>query len=317
VFKKLYLTYNSNVLEDGYFSQLQRQMAIYAITKKYGLSYYYTPISNVVITPLDPYQTKTEEENYISRYNEIYNFAEGSKKIKFTRTVEIHTPTFYSIFKEGLRSIFYPGKVLIKIVIPYRIIEKAPENYSYAVDHILPSFKPIKNKSTIVMHIRKGCLESHVTPGENSPRALSTQYFISVLNYMLESKIQLQSASLTIVTDAPENDFYYKPISEQKYLWEQFNYLENINGIKLSGHSFNEIKEYFPGEVNIIRGGDAQVAVSIMRVADYLIMSRSSMSYIGALLNNTGTIYYPPDFWHKPLKKWIKVSSFIDSNFKK
>jgi hypothetical protein len=312
VFKKLYLTYNSNVLEDGYFSQLQRQMAIYAIARRYGFSYHYTPISNVTITPLDPYQTIAEVNNYISKCNETYNFAESSAQIKFTRTVEIHTPTLYSIFKEGFRSIFCSGKVLIKIVIPYRIIEKAPENYSYAVDHVLPNFKPVKNRSTVVMHIRKGFLESHVTPGENSPRALSTQYFIAVLKYISESNLQSQSTSLTIVTDAAEEDFYYMPVSKQKNKWEEFNYLEDINGVKVSGHSFKEIKDYFPGEINIIRGGDAQAAVSLMRVADYLIMSRSSMSYVGALLNTTGTIYYPPDFWHKPLKKWIKVSSFID-----
>ncbi len=316
MFKKLYLTYNSNVLQDGYFSQLQRQMAIYAIARRYGLSYHYTPISNLTITALDPYQTEAEVKNYISKCNEIYNFVESPGKIQFTRVVEIHTPTLYSIFKEGFRSIFCSGKVLIKIVIPYRIIEKAPENYSYAVDHVLPNFKPIENKSTVVMHIRKGFSESHVTPGENSPRALSTQYFMAVLKYMSESNLQTQSTSLTIVTDAPEDDFHYMPVSEQKHILEEFNYLENIEGIKVSGHSFDEIREYFPGEVNIIRGGDAHAAVSIMRVADYLIMSRSSMSYVGALLNTTGTIYYPPDFWHKPLKRWIKVSSFIEYHSK-
>ncbi len=310
--KKLYLTYDSDVLKDGYFSQLQRQMAIYAIAKRYGFSYHYTPISNLTITPLDPYQTKNEEKKFISRCNKIYNFAESSAKIEFTRVVEMHTPTFYSIFKEVFRSIFFSGKVLIKIVIPYPIIEKAPENYSYAVKLVLPNFKPVQNKPSIVMHVRKGFLESHVTPGEISPRALSTHYFIAVLKYISELNLQLKSTSLTIVTDAPEFDFYYKPVSEQKYLWTEFNYLKNTKGVKVSGHSFNEIRDYYPGEINIIRGGDAQAAVSLMRVADHLIMSRSSMSYVGALLNTSGIIYYPPDFWHKPLKKWIKVSSFID-----
>jgi len=38
-------------------------------------------------------------------------------------------------------------------------------------------------------------------------------------------------------------------------------------------------------------------------------MSRSSVSYVGALLNSEGKIYYPPDFWHNPLKKWVKIST--------
>lgn len=312
MFKKLYLTYNSDVLQDGYFSQVQRQMAIYAIARRYSFSYHYTPISKLTITPLDPYQTESDMKNYISKYNRIYNFVESSEKFHFTKVVEIHTPTLYSIFKEGFRSIFCRGKVLIKIVIPYRIIEKSPEIYSYAVDRVLPNFKPEKNKFKLVMHIRKGFSESHITAGENSARALSTQYFLDVLKFIFDSNLQSQFTSLTIVTDAPENDFHYIPVSEQKHILEEFNYLESKEGIKVFGHSFDEIKKYFPGEINIIRGGDAQAAVSIMMVADCLIMSRSSMSYVGALLNTTGTIYYPPDFWHKPLKKWIKVASFID-----
>jgi hypothetical protein len=312
MFKKVYLTYDPDVLQDGYFSQLQRQLAIYSIAKKYNFSYYFTPVSNVTITPLDPYQTKNEETSYITAYNKIYNFGEGLKKNKFAKIVEIHTPTLHSIFWEWIKSIFTSGNVLIKIVIPYRIIEKAPENYSYAINHVLTNFDSEQKKFDIVMHIRKGCLESHITPGENSPRALSTQYFISVLTHIFQLNLELKSTSLTIVTDAPENDFYYEPIGEQKYLWEQFKYLENMKGVKVSGHSFNEIKQYFSGEVSIIRGGDAQQAISIMRAADHLVMSRSSMSYVGALLNTTGTIYYPPDFWHKPLKKWVKVSDFID-----
>lgn len=312
MFKKIYLTYNPKVLQDGYFSQLQRQLAIYAVAKRYKFSYYFTAISDVTITPLDPYQTKMEVDSYTSEYNKIYEIRENFDEIEFVKIIEINSPSLYQIYWEGIKSVFIAGKVLVKIVLPYRIIEKSPEIYSYAIKRVVSNVIHVENKSSIVMHIRKGCLESHITPGESAPRALSTSYFIAVLSHIMKSKSFTTPISLTIVTDAPEADYYYEPVIEQKHLWKQFEYLELKNKVKVSGHSFNEIKEFFPGKVKVIRGGDAQQAVSIMKQADHLVMSRSSMSYVGALLNTSGTIYYPPDFWHKPLKDWIEVAKVVD-----
>jgi hypothetical protein len=39
--------------------------------------------------------------------------------------------------------------------------------------------------------------------------------------------------------------------------------------------------------------------------SDILVTSRSSFSYIAAILND-GEIYYLP-FWHKPKKNWIII----------
>lgn len=319
MFQRVYLTYNPNVLQDGYFSQLQRQLAIYSVAKRFKFSYYHTLVSNVTITPLDPYQTKNESNDFTSRYNKIYNFRGDFNAVSFAKVIEIDSPNLLQIYWEGFKSFFSRKTILIKIVLPYRIIERIPEIYSYAVRDLKPkvdSSKKIKhypseNKPSIVMHIRKGCLESHITPGENAPRALSTSYFIGVLRHIMISKSFSKSISLIILTDAPESDFYYEPITEQKHLWNQFEYLEVKSKIKVSGHNFKEITEIYPGEVKIIRGGDAHQAVSIMKEATHLVMSRSSMSYVGALLNSKGRIYYPPNFWHKPLKSWIQVAKLL------
>ena len=103
----------------------------------------------------------------------------------------------------------------------------------------------------------------------------------------------------------PENDVYYKPLDKDKKEWEQFDRYKGDSGILIQGHKFEIILEYFEGNCKIIRGGDIDKAIDIIRTAGYFVMSRSSMSFVGALLNTEGKIYYPPNFWHKPLRKWI------------
>jgi hypothetical protein len=41
--------------------------------------------------------------------------------------------------------------------------------------------------------------------------------------------------------------------------------------------------------------------------ADVLVMSRSSFSFVGALLNTKGTIIYPTERWHQAMPHWLRV----------
>jgi hypothetical protein len=50
--------------------------------------------------------------------------------------------------------------------------------------------------------------------------------------------------------------------------------------------------------------GDPIKALEGMCTADVLIMSRSSFSYVAAILSKQGIIIYHP-FWHSPLPEWV------------
>jgi hypothetical protein len=45
-----------------------------------------------------------------------------------------------------------------------------------------------------------------------------------------------------------------------------------------------------------------------LATADVLVMSRSSFSYVGAILNKTGIVMYHP-FWHSALSSWLTVDA--------
>ena len=53
--------------------------------------------------------------------------------------------------------------------------------------------------------------------------------------------------------------------------------------------------------------GDPIEALEAMATADLLMMSRSSFSYVAAILNEEGIVIYHP-FWHSPLPEWIVAS---------
>ena len=44
-----------------------------------------------------------------------------------------------------------------------------------------------------------------------------------------------------------------------------------------------------------------------LATADVLVMSRSSFSYVAAILNRDGAVMYHP-FWHRAPSSWITVA---------
>jgi hypothetical protein len=194
----------------------------------------------------------------------------------------------------------------VRITNPYKIIEKRTSIYRFASEIISIDKPSISKSNQIVAHIRRGIAIEHISPGENFSRMLEEDYYIKVLSKIcVDNK---QKYKLLILTDAPESDQHYKPILKDELKWNQYSTYHSEKGIKISGHKFESIKNFFPGEVEIHRGGDLIEAWKSMASASHFIMSRSSMSYVGAIANSSGKIYYPPRFWHKPLKNWVRIS---------
>jgi hypothetical protein len=132
---------------------------------------------------------------------------------------------------------------------------------------------------------------------------MSESYFLGKLS-QIENNLGKLPSRILILTDAPQTEVYYSPPSNQVGLWEDTpSFREGI--MHVHANVFPALMNRYP-DLRIISGGDPIDALKIMSQADYLIMSRSSLSYLGALLNRNGTIFFPPDFWHKPLKGWKK-----------
>jgi len=307
---KIFLTYNNKEIQDGYFAQLQRVIAIRAIAIKYKFSYFHSEIINLIPTQLDSFQSELQIQNYLDNINKKYAYKSDSFDTEFEKTIDILAPTIKKLFLLKIRNLLSKESILVRITIPYRIIEKNPDSYMKSIDLISnKNDNYTVDKQSIVIHARRGVAIQHVVPGEKIVRALDDNYFLTIINQIVNKSRTTSKFDLVILTDAPESDVFYKPLTKDKNAWQQFDKYNSEHGILIQGHKFKNIIENFKGNCTIIRGGDIDKSLDIIRTAGHFIMSRSSMSYVGALLNSEGKIYYPPDFWHNPLKKWIKIST--------
>jgi hypothetical protein len=309
---KLTLTYDSENIVDSTGAHLQRIFGIYALSKFFRIQYLHSGIKKLLVQPLDPFQTDTEILNYLNRVNEEYNLpSKGDFPKKFDIEITVIRMTLKKIVKLKMRAFFQQKMILVKVQNPNLLAERFHKSYLHVRDY----FESAHIKDTvdtdsknIVLHIRRGSNGGDILPGELSPRMLSNRYYLSVLESIVHEYCNgSNNICLTIITDVPTSDIVFQPIAIQKELWASEPRLIN-GGVEIKGDNFSEfgIKELSGFEV--LSGGDPLIAITKMREADFFVMSRSSLSYIGGILNSNGVIFYPPNFWHKPLPGWVKVN---------
>jgi len=308
---KLYLKYDPKAITDGYFAQLQRQIGIFSITKIFRCEYLHCAIEELTVTQLDDFQTREQIDSFLDEMNSIYNLPSSKKSPNNPKEIKQISLTLKELFILRLSTFISRRDTVISLAIPYGVIERKffINQLQKTINHFPKIESKLTDQKTIVMHIRRGVKIEHIVPGENNPRVLTDEYFLNVSKKIIEKNKMFNNFALVILTDAPGDNIIYKPVPKDKEVWEkEFDRFKNNDGIEIEGHRFSAFIDTFKTSVQILRGGNLQTCLEIMATADHFIMSRSSMSYVGALLNKNGVIYYPPNFWHKPLKNWMKIS---------
>ena len=94
------------------------------------------------------------------------------------------------------------------------------------------------------------------------------------------------------------------------------HFLNTIDSIRRShpGARFHIFSDGDPELFECFKADDTTLCINTsikdtytrMVYSDILVTSKSSFSYVAALLRDEGEVYYTP-FWHKPASKWIKI----------
>lgn len=94
------------------------------------------------------------------------------------------------------------------------------------------------------------------------------------------------------------------------------HFLDIINSIRKShpGAKFHIFSDGDPELFECFKANDTTLHINTslmdtytrMVFSDILVMSKSSFSYVAALLREHGEVYYTP-FWHRPASSWIKI----------
>jgi len=298
----IHVRFDASAAKDGTGAQLQRQLSIYALSNYFGFSYSHAEIEQVAVHALDPFQTDILYRDYLDELNSFIRYPKRSDgadvESKFLRIDLL----FWNFLLLLLRNRVRQSSRFISILDPYPITEFCPTSI-FSIRSSLKVHHKNLNKLDhpyLALHYRQGVGGFAIYPGQNISRETS----LSQIEPLIESIIRTEpKLNIVVLTDAPASPTYFKPMSLQQTLWEDTpGYRDGLMTIKPK--AFDHLSTKFGVPVQVIRGGNPLEAIEMMAQADYLIMGKSSLSFFGGVLNLSGQVYYPRNFWHRPMAHW-------------
>jgi hypothetical protein len=296
----LVLTYD-NTRTDGVGAQLHRTYGIYAISRLLGASYLHSPLAGVGYQGLAALEVNAGDPGFHHEFNELFQIKSDAPLAEDAHTVFL--PSISIAVFQQLAAMFdtrgAAGRpTLVRIVMPFGVADRYPDCYEVCKEiSPFPPPAPVHEGRTVrvAVHVRRG--ELFVV---DSDRMLPNGYYIAVAqriarlleaggrNYQIELYTEVPSAEVVV---EPERHGISSRITAPVVLTPEMCRLEEFTALPNLVHRVNG------RAIECIRG---------MATADILVMSRSSLSYLGAILNRTGIVLYHP-FWHRAPSSWMTV----------
>lgn len=304
---KLILTYDNSTKPDGVGAQIQRVLAIRSLTHNLGLGYLHTGIDSVAVHPLDPYQSQAELDDFLKELNFVFDIESTvSLDSSVAKESKVRSLTFTALLVNVMNSFVQKKTILLKCLEPYTVSDLDPRIY-VGIRDFLPNFEPINHDVfTLGIHYRRGVGGMAVQKGESISRELNANYFTEIANKVSRDRLPA-TTKILLYTDAPKNDLEFLPPPGQSDLWMNSPRFEN-GVMSVLGADPEILFSSLDTAPKVIQGGNPLQAIRELAGSDVLIMSRSSFSYIAAILNTRGQIYFPKSFWHTPMIGWKVVS---------
>ena len=301
----LTLTYDSIPHTDGIGAQTERILGIYLWAKKLNLGYYHSGITDLVEPYSNSWNMAEHKDLILKKINEKvllpHTTRDGFEVISTYRRLNRRITLL-----KYLESLVKRKRVLLKVLYVPRA--------NFGKEIVLPlNTKPKENGpiKSIVIHIRN----AEGRYGVYDRRNLEIGYYLKILDLLRSDLDELRvNYSVTVLTDIGIEDFELRisEIPEDK-LWIYSLTEEQLQmpTITFKGKNYKELYFKEDDSVEVIQGGDPLVALEIMENADFLVMSRSSMSSIGGCLNRNGLIIQPPDWIYAKNKRWTNARDLI------
>jgi hypothetical protein len=290
------VTYDNEKHTDGAGAQLQRIFGIYAIARLLRIVYIHSPLLKLDYQGLSALESNSSNANIVSEYNQQFRISSDAdlpEKYEVRHFVDVSLKQLMQLRKEAKKKKTF---ILAKILYPYGITDVYPECYEVVKD--ISAFANVLSSSVIriAIHIRRG--ELFVV---DSHRMLPNEYYVAVIQEIRAILDRLDlDCEFELYTEVPQKAFTVSPvhhgianrIADPIVVDPKSNKIEDFDSIP-------NLKKFVNTDpIETLKG---------MSSANILVMSHSSFSYLASILNRQGIIMYH-DFWHKPLKKWLRVS---------
>lgn len=306
---ELTITNDTKSKIDGVGAQLQRLVSTIALCRHIGIPFLQQDIRDVTVHPLDPFQDSLSKSVFVDKVNKLFKSMDQSfDHSRHSTFIKCSSLTSIDLIKVIFRGIFSKENIVIEIVEPYQITNYY-RNICINLIRYFPgwldfvnNFKDRVRSDVIYIHYRQGAGGYAVYPGQKLSRELPITFYFNKVNKILSSSPLPKK--ILVFTDAPKNSFEYIPLNEQLFHWEGMpGFTKEV--LHIDGNNLEDKFSALGINVEIIRGGDPLEALAIMSSAMFLITSRSSLSYLAALFNNSGHIYPAEGFWHPTPSSWL------------
>ena len=294
----LYLTYDNEALADGAGAQIQRILSIHLIAKHYGVGYIHNGIARMTYQGAKCLEENKSDPEQMSGYNTLIQLPSDPAPPTFDAAYKVFdiSPELIAEYKDK------PQSTLFIIRFAGTLIDANPSlllqpilNFPWAQR---PSLKgrPIQ----VAVHVRRG--ELFVV---DSDRMLPNSYYVECIKaisslfqkYSLPFEIHLHTEVLTkSILVTPSHHGICERVKDPKLVTPEDSHMEDFEGIPNLILHINE----HPIE-----------ALKALTASDVLIASRSSFSYIAAIMKKGGVIFFHP-FWHSLAPEWIPTRSGKD-----
>lgn len=287
-------TYANDFLCDGAGSQLQRIYGVYGLSRMLNVSYYHSPLKEIGYQGMTALEKNENSLELLERYNQLFHIPS-----------DVELPLEYVSVscmigdKKFLADIVHEAKekkdqfFLIRMAFTTPFTDKHPEVFRYAKEN-----SPFKKKDSstfrIAIHVRLGDL-----PIAHRDRIIPNFHYVDVVQEVSEI---LKAFHIPFVCEL-HTEFPTKPL----LVTPQHHGMENRfhGAVMLTPEQYDlsdfEVLPHLKKHFN----EDPLETLEAFATADLFIMSRSSFSYLPAILNQTGAMVYFP-FWHPPLLGWLQ-----------
>ncbi len=295
----LILSYdNESRILDGAGSQLQRIYGVYALSRFLGASYIHTPLKSIPYQGLLSLERNQLDPDLVNSYNKLLSIPSDGAIPEQASVHHVFNITADIGFLWSLREELKKKKkyLLLKMDMPFSIVNQHPQMIHHAKS-VTPFQTNLALPLKIVIHVRRGDLL--ISPEGN--RILPNSYYINLtlriiqllhkhhLPFSCELHTETPTQTFVVTSENRGMQTMRERVKNPVTLDREENFLQEFDLIP-------HLKKY--------NNHDSIETLRSFATADLLIMSRSTFSYLGAMLNKEGIIIYHP-FWFATPIEWI------------
>lgn len=284
---------------DGLGAQLQRIYSLYAVARSRGLAYVHSPVRQLLYQGLQAMVDRRLDDQLCARANAVFPMT--SDPVDLARCVRVHisVPPQDALDRYAQAARDSGRPVLMEA-----------HDLLYLADHVPRVYHALRPVSPFRGHRPGGPLQVcvHMRRGDRvasqDPRLQPNQFFVQ-LSRQIGAALQARGLPhrIRLHTELPAATYTLEPRREHMFIG-----LHAPVTVTPQQHRLDDF-DHVPGLELVLNIGPVETLCEFA-TADVLVLSYSSFSYTGALLNPHGLVITgPPQPWprnfHQPLPDWL------------